>query len=682
MSKSRSSSSLCLGRLSGLVGLTGLALLGCDAAPAQEAKLDAASATRSDATAAPAPATPGHAAAKDARAGSAPAVAAEAPAAAAEAKPAPPAERSAERRALDGLDGLDEGDEAEAEDEAAGEAEYAKRERQPLAPRAGQLTAGRWSDRDDWSRWQQLLAPGSRYHAMLDSWALGRLDRVAVTLNGHGRVPADAAVVLEDAHGHALWSARTDNRGRADLYLAPGRSGRVVVHGPHGETLASREVQAGERHELRVREDVAVASALDLMFVVDTTGSMGDELSFLQSELTDIVQRVQRDSAQELQIRTSVNFYRDRGDDYVVRHHPFTTDLSQTLEHLRAEHAAGGGDYPEALDHALANAIGEHRWSDSAVARVMFVLTDAPAHPGSDVGQRLAHTTALAASKGIRIVPVASSGVDKPTEFLLRHLAVSTGGTYVFLTDHSGIGGSHIEPTVGPHTIEPLNDLMVEIIDEYTAATDLQLVAAPALASAPPVVMHTEGHSQHDAPYGYALHHHRAHDDESPDWWMMGLGLLFPALVAGFWWQRSRRTPAPIADARVARARRMVDELTRRTRRGATEDTRSWSGQMQEVVRGMEQLARQQQAIDTSLRVAGAEPTEADPTGMRASLRAEVARRRATIDAEIDAGLLSVETAYLHVIGGVGERSATQASLDAAREALQTRIEIERELRT
>jgi hypothetical protein len=102
---------------------------------------------------------------------------------------------------------------------------------------------------------------------------------------------------------------------------------------------------------------------------------------------------------------------------------------------------------------------------------------------------------------------------------------------------------------------------------------------------------------------------------------------------------------------------------------------------MQEVVEGMEQLVRQQQAIDASLRVAAAQPGEADPTGMRAALRAEVARRRAAIDAEIEAGLCSVEAAYLHVLGGVGERSATQASLDAAREALQTRIELDRELR-
>ena len=95
----------------------------------------------------------------------------------------------------------------------------------------------------------------------------------------------------------------------------------------------------------------------------------------------------------------------------------------------------------------------------------------------------------------------------------------------------------------------------------------------------------------------------------------------------------------------------------------------------------MEQLARQQQAIDGSLRVAGAQPGEPDPSGMRASLRAEVARRRQEIDAEIDAGLVSVEAAYLHVIGGVGERATALARLDTAREALQTRIEVERELR-
>lgn len=538
-------------------------------------------------------------------------------------------------------------------------------------PVAGQLTAGRWSDRDDWSRWQGLLAAGSSWHTMLDAWNLGHLERVAVSLQDREGMAADVEIVLEDDRGGRTWRARTDNRGRAELFLPPGHAGRLVVRAADGRTLATRQVRAGEQHELRIAEDVPVAAALDLMFVVDTTGSMGDEIHYLQTELTDIVDRVRRSSEQELRIRTSASFYKDHGDAYVVRSHPFSTDLDQTLAHLRAEHASGGGDYPEALDLALADAVEQHPWSESAVARIVFVITDAPAHDGLEIGRRLQETVAIAAGKGVRIVPVASSGVDKPTEFLLRHLAVSTGGTYVFLTDHSGIGGAHIEPTVGPHVVEPLNDLLVEVIEEYTRTEGLGTVSAAPLALAS---------DEHPQPHAHGMP--RPGGGAFDGLGYLGLGLLLPTLAGGLWWHRSRRTPAlvPVTDPRVARARRMITSLAGQGA-GQPAHAGSWATEMREVVDGMEQLVRQQQAIDSSLRVAATQPGEADPTGMRAALRAEVMRRRGAIDAEIEAALLSVEAAYLHVLGGVGERSATQASLDAAREALQIRVELERELR-
>ena len=69
-----------------------------------------------------------------------------------------------------------------------------------------------------------------------------------------------------------------------------------------------------------------------------------------------------------------------------------------------------------------------------------------------------------AAAQGIRIIPVAASGVDKGTEFLLRFIDISTGGTYSFLTDDSGIGNSHIEPTVGSYQVELLNDLLGRLV--------------------------------------------------------------------------------------------------------------------------------------------------------------------------------------------------------------------------
>jgi methylmalonyl-CoA mutase N-terminal domain/subunit len=46
-------------------------------------------------------------------------------------------------------------------------------------------------------------------------------------------------------------------------------------------------------------------------------------------------------------------------------------------------------------------------------------------------------------------------------------MAIATGGTYVFLTDHSGVGNSHIEPTIGSYQVEHLNDLLVQIASRY-----------------------------------------------------------------------------------------------------------------------------------------------------------------------------------------------------------------------
>ncbi|MBR5089579.1 MAG: hypothetical protein IK093_09125, partial [Ruminiclostridium sp.] len=72
-----------------------------------------------------------------------------------------------------------------------------------------------------------------------------------------------------------------------------------------------------------------------------------------------------------------------------------------------------------------------------------------------------------AAKLGIRIIPVASSGVDTDTEFLCRCMAMATGGTYTFLTDDSGVGYSHLEPTIGNYEVEKLNDMLVRIITDY-----------------------------------------------------------------------------------------------------------------------------------------------------------------------------------------------------------------------
>src|SRR5690606_28197460 len=117
---------------------------------------------------------------------------------------------------------------------------------------------------------------------------------------------------------------------------------------------------------------------LDLMFVIDTTGSMGDELSYIKAELGDVITRVQSELGNDFGLRLSVNVYRDHGDQYLVRSFPFTTDVPTALGQLAAQSADGGGDFPEAVEAALQDAIFEHEWSPSARARLMFVVLDAP----------------------------------------------------------------------------------------------------------------------------------------------------------------------------------------------------------------------------------------------------------------------------------------------------------------
>ena len=200
---------------------------------------------------------------------------------------------------------------------------------------------------------------------------------------------------------------------------------------------------------------------LDLMFTIDTTGSMGDELRSIKEELKEVVIRL------DTNVRLSCNYYRDTTDSYTVKSFPFTTNVDKVVSQISRQYASGGGDYEEAVDLALLDSVNEHDWSVSARSRLLFLVLDAPPHFTQEVVNNIQIAVNSAVEKGIHIIPVASSGVDKKTEFFLRSLALATGGTYVFLTDDSGIGYSHIEPTIGSYDVEYLNDLLLKIIKEY-----------------------------------------------------------------------------------------------------------------------------------------------------------------------------------------------------------------------
>ncbi len=346
----------------------------------------------------------------------------------------------------------------------------------PIPP--GQLTAAEWNDLENWDFFRGLMETtdqeGDSWGHMQEHWGFDTASRVTVRVEHESQPVVGAYVILTDDQQEVLWQARTDVEGRAELFVgmfASTDSDAVTLSVEHGDqsseqTIAADEMESSYLIELDSAEQAALA--LDLMFMVDTTGSMSDELSYIQSELEDVISRVEDQVAQQLDTRLSVNFYRDIGDEYVVRAFPFTEDISEAVDQLRAQGADGGGDYEEAVDQAIQSAVEEHSWSAEATTRLMFLVLDAPPHHTAQIIDSIHQSVEQAAAAGIQIIPVSASGIDKPTEFLLRFLAIATNGTYVFITDHSGIGGSHLpaEPTIGPHEIELLNDLLVRIIIE------------------------------------------------------------------------------------------------------------------------------------------------------------------------------------------------------------------------
>lgn len=199
---------------------------------------------------------------------------------------------------------------------------------------------------------------------------------------------------------------------------------------------------------------------LDLVLVVDTTGSMGDEIAFLNKELIGIVRKASR-AAPGVDIRYGLVAYRDTGDDYVVRTYGFTTGAGEMAGWLRQLQAGGGGDYPEAAAAALQAGVGL-AWRAGKGERILLQVADAPPHEADSAAYLRA--AKAAAGKGVQIFALGASGVGPEAEYLMRQASVATGGRYLFLTDDSGVGDGHAEPTIGCYRVTQLSHLLERVL--------------------------------------------------------------------------------------------------------------------------------------------------------------------------------------------------------------------------
>lgn len=339
-----------------------------------------------------------------------------------------------------------------------------------IQPQGGLVTAGEWNDLDNWDFYQKTLMK-EPFKGFPDDWQMYTNHRIAVAITAKNKPAANATVTLF-RNDTPIWTAKTDNLGRAELWVGAFQKEkelnttllRLKVNEQWVSTATISETQVN-----RIALDETLPSPTNLVqiaFMVDATGSMGDELEFLKMDLKKVINEVQKTNNQ-LKISTATVFYRDEGDEYVVKHSPFTEDINQTTEFISQQRADGGGDFPEAVDKALVQ-LNQLQWQPEARTRIAFLVLDAPPHNKPAVISSIQYSVKTAAASGIKLIPVVASGIDKTTEFLMRFIAMYTNGTYVFITDHSGIGNKHLEPSVGEYQVEKLSDLMVRLIKKYS----------------------------------------------------------------------------------------------------------------------------------------------------------------------------------------------------------------------
>jgi Mg-chelatase subunit ChlD len=226
------------------------------------------------------------------------------------------------------------------------------------------------------------------------------------------------------ASGRALWFPHAYGvDGAQDRAIAT--CGREQVTGAlSGELDGITELVLQSARELPQRR------AVDLAFVLDTTGSMSEEIDAVKQTIRAVADKL---SGDQTDVRIGLVDYKDRGDAHVTKVYPFSSDLAQFSRRVAGIAASGGGDTPEDMQAGLAQAIDSLQWRTHAVTRMIVVIADAPPHFDYQDQQDYAESARRAASLGIKLYTVSASGMDDTGQLVMRQMAQFTGASNLFV---------------------------------------------------------------------------------------------------------------------------------------------------------------------------------------------------------------------------------------------------------
>lgn len=270
---------------------------------------------------------------------------------------------------------------------------------------------------------------------------------------------ANAAIVLSDPAGAIRWQCRTNAVGSA--YLPEGLAGSLAVY--YGGRQLTDRWPATEL-VLPIACDAAAAdSGIDLVVVVDATGSMQPAMDFFQQQLTVLLNDLEA-GAPDRSFRTGALVYRDYDERFLTLASPLNESAAAAGALLCAHRAVGGGDEAEPLAQVL-DSLAQLNWRPQALARMAVLVTDAPARAS------IAAATAGLAAQGIAVLAIGAPGITDDAWHTLETLARHTGGEALRLPE-------------GDIAQEALRAFLLEAVLRRTALPACSTPARPRVAGA------------------------------------------------------------------------------------------------------------------------------------------------------------------------------------------------------
>ena len=303
----------------------------------------------------------------------------------------------------------------------------------PVQIQAQGVRAGEW---DDNANYRDFLG----YIQKASTLGIERMDvanrRFVVVTDKDGNGVPNCKVTITDSTSQKSATLTTAASGRAVLFpkllgFGESLSASTTCLSQNATTASFDTKDADGVVQLKVpvaRPDVSKPQ-LDVVFVLDTTGSMSEEIGGVKATLKTVLSKLDP----SVQIRVGLVEYRDRTDSYITKVYPLTSDIKSLSTSIAGLSADGGGDTPEDVNSGLNVALNQMQWNGKAVARLAFLIADAPPHLDYQDSVSYGTSAKKASEKGVKIFTVAASGMDATGQAAFRQIAQVTGGTEMFV---------------------------------------------------------------------------------------------------------------------------------------------------------------------------------------------------------------------------------------------------------